>query len=264
MKNKESTHKRVILNGLLTVINTKRLSSNIIEIIFKSAKAFTLDPLRLGPHLKLLFPDSNGDLCFPNVNDENKVILQAGILEKARTYSIRHYDPINQLITVNFVVHEQGLATTWAQSAKEGDVIGLIGLGAKTNFDERKVFILLGDIAAMPAICYSLEQAPSSQRMLAIIEVKNESDIQPMQLSSSKQVTWLVKQGAESKLSQAITQLAIHHDEDIIIWGGMEAALAQQLRHNLCDCFTHLSKDAIHLISYWRIGFAEGQFKHRN
>lgn len=265
MQSKQSSNKRMIINSLLTVTQVNRYSDNIIEITFKSEKPFIVDPMWIGPHLKLMFPDQNGDINFPAIDEQNKVILQAGMREKARTYSIRNYDSVNQMLTVYFVVHKQGLATTWAQSAQVGDRIGLIGLGAKVVFDVQKSVILLGDIAALPAICYSLEHAPENQSITAIIEVRSESDIKPLILPPTKQLTWLVNEKGPSQLPQALNQLMDQlAEKNLLFWGGMEASLTQQIRRQLNDQFTHLTKADIQLISYWRIGYAEGQFKHHD
>ena len=52
--------------------------------------------------------------------------------------------------------------------------------------------------------------------------------------------------------------------ENILFWGGMERSLAQQLRHSIKDKYLNLEPNAIQITSYWREGFAEGEFKHRD
>jgi len=265
MNQKVSGHKRSIVNGILTVKQSERLSLNLIRIIFNCDKKCEFDPLWIGPHAKLLFPqESGGEIIFPQTNVDNKIIWQDGTRERVRTYSIRNYN--DNTIVIDFVVHQTGIATLWAQQAKIGDSIGLIAMGAKNRFDENKQLILLGDIAAMPAICYTLEHLPAGQKAIAIIEVRDEQDKLPLALTKSAQLQWVVTPcGDDSQLINQFAKLNLSVDQqNTLFWGGMESSIAQSMRHFLKDHFTALPNDAIHFISYWREGFAEGQFRHHD
>ncbi|WP_392564288.1 siderophore-interacting protein [Orbus wheelerorum] len=267
MNQKVSAHKRSIINGILTVKQSERLSPNLIRIIFNCDKTFEFDPLWIGPHAKLLFPiKGSRDIVFPQANEENKIIWQDGTRERVRTYSIRSYNKADNTIAVDFVVHDSGIATLWAQQAKIGDCIGLIAMGAKNRFDESKQLVLLGDIAAMPAICYILENLPQGQKAIAVIEVRDEQDKLPLTITGSAQLTWIVTPyGQDSQLINQLTKLNLTIDpQNTIFWGGMESSIAQAIRHFLKDNFATLPSDAMHFISYWREGFAEGQFKHHD
>lgn len=265
MNNKASGHKRTVINGLLTVNEMTTLSNNLIRIVFSCDKKLNVDPLWIGPHLKLLFPTDSGEVIFPAVNEENKVIWQEGLREKVRTYSVRYYDVANNLLTIDFVIHEKGIATTWAQHAKVNDTIGILGMGSKNKFDSAKQLVLLGDISAMPAICYTLEQLPKDQKAIAIIEVRSESDKVALNLSPLAKIEWIVSPQGTSQLIAAINQLPISTDDaNLFFWGGMESSLSQEVRRSLKNDYTQLPADAIQLISYWREGYAEGEFKHHD
>ncbi|RKS87371.1 NADPH-dependent ferric siderophore reductase [Orbus hercynius] len=267
--NKEQTsgHKRNVINGLLTVTNIVSLSSNLIRIVLCCDKKLAVDPNWIGPHLKLLFPAENSqDIIFPQTNEENKIIWQDGVRERVRTYSIRDYNENDNSLSVDFVVHQHGVATSWAQQAKIGDCIGLVAMGSKNRFDETVKFVLLGDIAAMPAICYTLEHLPAKQHVTAIIEVRDEQDKVTLNLPESATLSWLVTpKDQPSQLISTLTQLKLDTaDSQLVFWGGMESSLAQSLRHYIKAQFTALSGDCVRLISYWREGYAEGQFKHHD
>lgn len=267
MQQHTSSHKKKAINGLLTVKSNKKLSTNLIEIVFHCDKPLEIDPLWIGPHVKLLFPlTGSQEIIFPKINEENKIVWQDGIRERVRTYSIRDYDVANNTITVYFVIHQEGIATTWAQHAKVGDKIGLVAMGSKRRFDDVSQLILLGDIAAMPAICYSLERLPPSQQAMAIIEVRDERDKEALKLPPNGRVSWLVTpQGEPSKLIEQIKLLDVDiNASNLLFWGGMESSLSQELRHFLKDYFINLSSESTRLISYWREGYAEGQFKHHD
>lgn len=266
MHQKTSSHKKKSINGLLTVESSRQLSNNLIEIVFSCDKKLEIDPLWIGPHLKLLFPVANcSEIVFPSINEEGKIIWQEGTRERVRTYSIRRYDEKSNTIAVHFVIHQQGVATIWAQNAQVGDRIGLVAMGSKRRFDEISQLTLLGDISAMPAICYTLEHLPANQKTVAIIEVRDEKDKLSLALPEYAQLHWLVTpQGSPSQIMTKLEQLQLTVDDNALFWGGMESSVSQSLRHFLKDHFANLSSDSTRLISYWREGFAEGQFKHHD
>lgn len=267
MSEQTTAHKRKILNCILSVISRQQLSANLLKIVFSCDKPLDVDPLWVGPHVKLLFPlDGSQEITFPQINEDNKIIWQDGLRERVRTYSIRDYDQQHNTLTIYFVIHQEGVATTWAQQAKVGDKIGVVAMGSKRRFDESSQLVLLGDIAAMPAICYTLQHLPANQQAKAIIEVRDQHDQEALNLSANAQVTWLVTpQGQPTKLIEQVKQLDIAIDQDnLLFWGGMESSLSQALRHLLKERFVNLSSEATRLISYWREGYAEGQFKHHD
>lgn len=262
-----SAHKRKVINSLLTVTKIEKLSNNLLKVEFSCEQKLIVDPLWIGPHLKLLFPSvGQQEITFPQLNEDNKIIWQDGLRERVRTYSIRQYNESNNTLVVYFVIHQHGIATMWAQNAQVGDQIGLVAMGSKRQFDETSQLILLGDIAAMPAICYTLEHLPAKQKAFAIIEVRDEQDQVSLKLPANAQVTWLVTPpGRPSQLIEQIAQLPVAMDDsNLLFWGGMESSISQALRHYLKDRFTNLSSEATRLISYWREGYAEGQFKHHD
>ena len=266
MNKKQSAKKRIIINGLLTVSEIKLCSDNLIEISFKSSKPLPIEDQWIGPHMTLLFPDQNGDLAFPTINQDNQIIWQDGAQERVRIYSVREYDVKKQILSVIFVIHDQGKATNWARNAKINDVIGIIGLGAKSTYDIDKQWILAGDLSALPAICYTLEHAPAQQQILAFIEIKNKSDIQTLNLPANANVNWLIQTHDENSLHEQMVKYLndLSDTSKIMIWGGLESSAAQQLRHTIMDLFPTLTRENLSLISYWRKGFAEGEFKHHD
>lgn len=267
MNVKTSAHKRTVINGLLTVKESLKLSANLIRIVFTCDKTLNVDPQWIGPHLKLLFPLSGSkEIHFPQMNEESKIIWQEGVRERVRTYSVRNYNSVDNTMAIDFVVHQHGIATTWAQQAKAGDTIGLVAMGSKNRFDENIQLILLGDISALPAISYTLEHLPAYQKAIAIIEVRDEQDKITINVAKHAMLKCAVTpQGEQSKLIDMVNQLNLAQDDDsLVFWGGMESSVSQALRHHLKANFSQVPADSIRLISYWREGFAEGQFKHHD
>lgn len=79
------------------------------------------------------------------------------------------------------VLHEDaGRASEWAKNARPGGNILIGGPGPKKLLDNTADWCLLvGDMTALPAISVNIEQLPADARGYAVIEVTDESDIQP-------------------------------------------------------------------------------------
>lgn len=257
--------KRTVINAKLTVVSSHQLSNSFIRVCFKSDKQLAINPLWIGPHLKLLFPDDKTDeIIFPTRDENNKIIWQQGVRSRVRTYSIRHYDVSTQQLIVDFAIHQHGIASTWAQCAQVGQQIGLLGMGSKREFSDHHL-VLVGDISAMPAICYTIEHLPDSVNAVAVIEVNDSSDKGHLQQGEHVIVNWLVREKNQpSQLINKVMNLQFDSNRPILFWGGMEGLLAQQMRHQLKDKYPSLPSDAIQIINYWRDGFAEGEFSHRD
>lgn len=79
-----------------------------------------------------------------------------------RRYTVRAWDPVAHLLTVDFVVHgAAGVAGPWAAEAAPGDVLVFTGpSGAYRPAPDADWHLLVGDESALPAISASLEALP--------------------------------------------------------------------------------------------------------
>ncbi|WP_085246701.1 siderophore-interacting protein [Gilliamella mensalis] len=263
-KQKIKINKKVIVNALLTVLNVEKISPSFIRIQFSSNKPVNIDPLWICPYLKLLFPDPlTGLIEFPQLDENNKILVNDRLRQLVRSYSVREFDRDANQFFVDFAIHETGLASVWSQKAKIGDQIGLIGAASKLKFNN-DCLILMGDVSAIPAICYTLEHLPKKQKAFAFMQVNCKSDMVSLPVNKSIKVHWFVQNGDNpNQFVDAIISTDLSGQDKLLFWGGMECSLAQAVRHAVKDKYTYLPSDAFHITSYWREGFAEGEFKHR-
>jgi NADPH-dependent ferric siderophore reductase len=263
-KQKIKINKKVIVNALLTVLNVEKISPSFIRIEFGCNKTVNIDPLWVCPYLKLLFPDPlTGLIEFPQLDANNKILVDDKLRQLVRSYSVREFDHVANQFFVDFAIHDTGLASVWSQKAKVGDQIGLIGAAGKLKFTD-DCLVLMGDISAVPAICYTLEHLPKKQKVFAFMQVNHKSDMVSLPVNKSVEVNWLVQNSDKPhQLIDAVISADLSGQDKLLFWGGMERSLAQAIRHAVQDKYTHLQPDAFHITSYWREGFSEGEFKHR-
>lgn len=80
------------------------------------------------PNVKLFFPDGPV-LDLPKFGERGRYAYAPGQRERVRTYTVRAYSVEESWMDVDFVRHGAGLASSWAESARPGDVIGAVGGG---------------------------------------------------------------------------------------------------------------------------------------
>ncbi|AWH88341.1 siderophore-interacting protein [Limnobaculum parvum] len=251
----------------LHVIESYRLTENIRRVILGGEELVDLDmdASLIGPHLKLFIPPANAAcLLWPEYDALKGRLVwpEQGERPTVRTYSLRDYDAQLHQLTIDLVCHDGGVASEWAKQAKAGDKIGIWGPGARLSYRDQWL-VLAGDISALPAIGYTLEQVlPANAKGKAIIEVPSKADLLPLRGPAGMEIIWLVRHpDQESKLIDAVASVQIPDGFSPLIWGGMECDLAKGLRRAIKDKMK-LQRDEYYLVNYWRKGVPEGGFNH--
>jgi NADPH-dependent ferric siderophore reductase len=124
-----------------------------------------------------------------------------------RTYTVRAARPDDQEVDVDVVLHgDGGPAAQWAQTAREGDRLALVGPdrghdGPHGGLEFRPparldTTLLAGDETAVPAIAAILERLPADTRGEALLEVPHADDALDVEAPAGVRVTWLARHEA--------------------------------------------------------------------
>jgi len=128
---------------------------------------------------------------------------------RRRNYTVRAIRPAVDEVDMDVVLHEAGIAVDWARSATPGqqldwwDEIGS-SYDPPADTDWR---LIVGDIAALPAIGRIVEELPAGARAIVVAEVYDEADRQEWQTAGDVEVRWLHGSGegrAPSRLEEAV------------------------------------------------------------
>jgi len=144
-----------------TVQSIVKLTPRMVRVVFTGAElaGFTWN----GPaaHIKLILGPPGA----------------AGERGLSRTYTPRHFDATRRELTVDFVLHGEGPASTWAAQAQVGQSMLIAGPGRSYTLDAQAQWLLIaGDESAIPAIATLLEVVPDSLRTQVLIEVNDAAD----------------------------------------------------------------------------------------
>ena len=176
-----------------------------------------------------------------------------------RHYTVRSVRDGGRLLDIDFVVHDGGLASGWAERAEPGHVIGVFGGGTR---DEPASYyaapvdaefqLLVADATGLPGLGRILEQLPAGRLAHAIVEVPSEADIQQLDTRGDVRITWLVGTGngrAPSALAAEVAKLDAP-EVPWYAWVACEAATSRAIRRDL-RARLGLPRDRHHAIGYW-------------
>jgi NADPH-dependent ferric siderophore reductase len=118
---------------------------------------------------------------------------------RPRRFTIRSWDPTDQLLAIDFVAHgDSGYAGSWAQRAKPGDRLQFDGPGGSYRpSPDVDWHLFVGDESALGAIGASLEALGPNDRALVFAVVEKEG--YEVDLPSPAHVvnTWLYRENAD-------------------------------------------------------------------
>ncbi len=112
----------------------------------------------------------------------------------SRTYTPRRFDAGTRELDVDFVLHGDGPASTWASQAAVDQELTIAGPGRSYAIEPTAPWYLLaGDDTAIPAIGTIIESVPASIPVRALIEVVDEQEQQALPGGANVSVQWLFR-----------------------------------------------------------------------
>ncbi len=94
-----------------------------------------------------------------------------------RTYTVRHDDRRKGRITVDILMHGDGIGTGWASHVSDGDKVILAHANSWYRPPGTTVWqLLVADMAGLPALARIIEEAPRIPT-IAIVEVVDQADL---------------------------------------------------------------------------------------
>ncbi|MET7397168.1 siderophore-interacting protein [Dactylosporangium sp. NPDC005572] len=175
----------------------------------------------------------------------------------SRVYTVRRWDPEAGELSVDFVKHGVGTATTWAYRAQPGDRIHIAGPGSSKAFPAGVDWLLVaGDDTALPAIGRLLDEIASDTRAQVFIEIAAHDHRQELHEPPGVEVTWLVRDGAEAGTTPLLLD-AVRNcgwwDGRPFAWLAGEQTTVRDIRRQLVED-RGMPKEDIEFTGYWRRG----------
>lgn len=202
-------------------------------------------------HVKLFFPQNEQELTALETLE-----LGAGkktdALPPMRDYTPRRYDLNTLELDIDFVLHGDGPAATWAAHAKPGQFLHIGGpRGSMVVPDIFDSYLLIGDETALPAIARRLEELPGNRRALVVVEIENALEEQRLDSAAAVDVIWVHRDDPAQDLLKTVEGLTIPQGT-LYAWVATESTLSRKVRRVLLD--THgLNDEFVKAAGYWRL-----------
>ena len=192
-------------------------------------------------YVRLFFPDlKTGELVLPEVNEKGQWKYPEGRKPAhCECYTIRYFR--DGEIDLDFVVHEHGRASEWAQAAVPGDTIavrhpyGIYEAPAETRW-----VLFVCDATGLPALGRLLEGLGPEVEARAIVEVPDASHEQQFESKAKLKLVWLHGSGngiAPSRLEEAVRTVNFPTDRPTYVWVAAESKgvrpIRRYMRHEL-------------------------------
>ncbi|SFY32909.1 NADPH-dependent ferric siderophore reductase, contains FAD-binding and SIP domains [Pseudomonas sp. NFACC49-2] len=201
-------------------------------------------------HVKVFFPQSAEERAALDTFDPSAGKTQ-GPMPEMRDYTPRRYDLDTLELDLDFVLHGDGPASTWAAQAMPGQFLDIAGpRGSMIVPDIFDSYLLVGDETALPAIARRLEGLAPNRRALVVVEVANGAEQQVLQSPAQVHVIWVLREGRQNTLLTTVRQLQMPPGK-LYAWVATESKVSRQIRKVLLE-EKGLDQDFVKAVGYWK------------
>jgi NADPH-dependent ferric siderophore reductase len=177
-----------------------------------------------------------------------------------RHYTIRRFDRDEQRLDIQFVLHGLSPATIWARGVQIGESLQAEGPRGRTSVSgEADWRLFTGDETALPGIAAMIESLPAGERAIAVVEVANADEEQPIDTAADLDIRWLHRGGGAVAPSQKLTEALAAFDIPSSVGQACvigETSTVRAQRQGLIA--RGLPKSQISAEGYWRPGRVGG------
>ena len=229
-------------------ISSERISPNFLRLTLSCETVSDL--LEGGMHFRLAIPPKGRAPVWPRLDASGRTIWPKGEDALHRpAYTFVEVDPDKGRFSFDLYLHDGGLATTWAASARPGEEVGVAGPGGGTP-PPGDFLLIAGDETALPAIRRIVETSPADRCGQVFVELGDPADRVPIAAPAGIAVTWLTR-GEGISLWDAILSVAFPAaGESRFVWIAAERDVARRARLHFRDG-VGVPLEETYISAYW-------------
>lgn len=215
----------------LAVARVERIGASFAALTFAGEALEGFQSGSFDDHVKVLLPTASGELA-------------------GRDYTPRSFDAQRRELTIEFLLHGEGLASEWARQAVPGSRAVIGGpRGSMVIPIDYDWHLLAGDASALPAIHRRLEELPAGARASVLVQLDDPADARAFATQAEVDVRWLA---SSAELVDRVAALALPPGEGFV-WCAGEAAVMARLRDAILHDKGH-PHQAARIAAYWKRG----------
>ena len=183
---------------------------------------------------------------------------------RGRRITVREWDPVERLLTLDFVTHgDVGYAGSWVRSAQVGDLLQFLGpSGSYLPDPEADWYLLVGDETVLPAIAASLPHIPAGRPVVAMVLVDGPECELTLDCEADLTTIWLHRDRPghdHDRQLRALEDLSFPEGRvDGFVHGEAGETRAVR-RHLLAD--RNVAKEQLSASPYWRCRFSDEDWR---
>ncbi|AXM96188.1 siderophore-interacting protein [Pseudomonas plecoglossicida] len=228
----------------LQVLRVTELTPRMRRITLGGAQLKGFTSLGSDDHIKLLFAETAEQQAI----EAGNLRRDGAVRPTMREYTPRRIDLSANEMDIDFVLHGDGPASTWAAQAAQGQILNIAGPRASMVVpDIFDSYLLVGDETAIPAIGRRLEELPAGRQVLAVIQIEDEQERQPLPSRAQVEVIWVKR---DEDLLGLLKGLGLPGGK-LYSWVALEKSLTRQAKALLLE--KGVAEDALKAAAYWRV-----------
>jgi NADPH-dependent ferric siderophore reductase len=241
----------------LQVLRTEQVTPHMRRIVLGGEQLQGFHSGAPDDHIKLFFPNANGEIVTPTMTPQGPQLPEGALPSPMRDYTPRHHDAETGELVIDFVLHGDGPASSWAEDAQPGDPLVIGGpRGSFVVANDYDHYVLIGDETALPVIGRWLEEMDEGMQAQVFIEIADTSERQPLRSPADVRIHWLERDGldaATSTLLEDVLRDFEPEDGDTFYWIATESRRARMMR-KFVEGHLHVDAHSIRATGYWKAG----------
>nr|WP_100001538.1 siderophore-interacting protein [Phyllobacterium zundukense] len=250
---------------LLEVQAVKRITPLMLRVTLAGDQLEGFISPGYADHIKIFFPQAGNDPVLPVLGPDGLAFPDDKPRPQMRDYTPRVFHAATNTLEVDFVLHGDGPASSWAAQAEVGEKIVIGGpRGSMIIPDAFDWYLLAGDETALPAISRRLEELPATARAVAVIEVADKEEEQALTTEASAEIIWVHRNGAEAGNNDLLLRKieALNLPEgDCYAFIASESSISKAVRNHLVDQ-RGFNGEWVKAAGYWLRGVADAHEPH--
>ncbi|MET0866016.1 MAG: siderophore-interacting protein [Nakamurella sp.] len=230
------------------VVARQQLTPAMIRLTLAGPGLADLHTYQCDDHVAVVFPDPGGELRIPVAND-HQMLDWPHPMPPTRKYTIRRFDARSLQVDLDVVLHDGGLASTWASTVGIGAEVTIAGPpGSKAFAHNYDHYVFAVDATGLPPLERWLAAAPPDVSADIVIETASAAEHgYPLPERRRVRVSWLTR-GDHSRLARTVENLALPAGR-VFLFAAGEAGDIKPLRSWRADI------DSL-VTGYWKRGEA--------
>lgn len=209
-------------------------------------------------HTKLFFPVTSGEDVIPPTVSDDGIVWPDGPRPQSRDYTPLSFNAETQELTLDFYLHEGGVASQWAENAQPGDPL-VIG-GPRGSLIVPVTYgwqLYVCDETGLPAVKRRLEdlrQSGADAHITLVVRAQSAQCVEYLNVGPQVNVEWIITDGQSTMQSDAAVMNQLKSltlpDADYFVWLTGEGQFAKAMN----DYFTlarGMDSTFVRSVAYW-------------